>query len=150
MKVIFLKDVENVAHEGDVKEVKDGYARNYLFKSRVAMEATPANMKALEKRLAEIAQREKTRVSSAEAVAKQIKKITLHFSKKAGETGKLYGAITSNELIEALAAQGVTIERKQLDMKEPIKDLGTHEIRVHLYKETRSAFTVVVSAESEQ
>lgn len=149
MKVIFLKDVENVAHEGDVKEVKDGYARNYLFKNRVAMEATPANIKALEKKLTEIASREKTRVGEAETLAKAIKKVTVTIAKKAGDTGKLYGAITPQELVDALAAQGITLEKKQLDMKETIKDLGTHEVRVHIYKDTRSMFTVIVSAEPE-
>ena len=148
MKVIFLKDVENVAHEGDVKEVKDGYARNYLLKNRVAMEATPANMKSLEKKLAEIAAREKGRVGEAEKLAKEIKKVTVTITKKAGDSGKLYGAITPQELVDALAAQGITLERKHLDMKEPIKDLGSHEVRVHIYKDTRSVFTVVVNAEA--
>jgi large subunit ribosomal protein L9 len=149
MKVIFLKDVENVAHEGDIKEVKDGYARNYLFRERLALEATPANLKSLEKKLAEIAAREKARVSDAQTRAAALKKVSLTFTKKAGETGKLYGAITSQELVDALKEQaGVELEKKFLDMKEPLKELGTHEVRVHLYKEVRSAFTVVVNPEA--
>lgn len=148
MKVIFLKDVESVAHEGDMKEVKDGYARNFLFKNRLAVEATPANIKMLEKKLAEIKEREKTRVSDAQKLAGQISKVSLEFTKKAGETGKLYGAITSQELVDGLKEKGVEIEKKQIEMKEPLKELGHHEIKVHLYKDVRSSFKVVVNAEA--
>ncbi|MDR2883899.1 MAG: 50S ribosomal protein L9 [Deferribacteraceae bacterium] len=149
MKVIFLKDVENVAHEGDVKDVKDGYARNFLFKERIAVEATPANKKLLEKKLKEIADREQNRVSGATKTAEEIKKVVITLTKKAGETGKLYGAITSQELVEALKEKGVEIETKQLELKTPLKDTGTHEIRVHLYKDIRSTFKVIVNAEAE-
>lgn len=147
MKVIFLKDVDSVAHEGDMKDVKDGYARNYLFKNRLAVEATPANIKMLEKKLAEIKEREKTRVKDAQGIGEAVSKVVLTLTKKAGETGKLYGAITSQELVDALKEQGVEIEKKQLDMKEPLKELGTHEIKVHLYKDVRSSFKVIVNAE---
>jgi large subunit ribosomal protein L9 len=146
MKVIFLKDVDG-ANEGDMKEVKDGYARNYLFKNRLAVEATPANIKMLEKKLEEIKQREKNRVADAQKMAAQVSKVTVTMSKKAGETGKLYGAITSQELLDALKEQGVEIDKKQLELKEPLKELGTHDIKVHLYKEVRSSFKVVVNAE---
>lgn len=147
MKVIFLKDVKNVANEGDIKDVKDGYAKNFLFKNRYAVEATEANKKALEKRLKEIAEKEKTRISDAQKKAEEMKKVKITLTKKAGETGKLYGAITNQELVDALKEAGVEIEKKQLDLKEPLKDLGTHEIKVHLYKEVRSSFTVVINPE---
>ncbi|MDR2105735.1 MAG: 50S ribosomal protein L9 [Deferribacteraceae bacterium] len=148
MKVIFLKDVENVAHEGDIKEVKPGYARNFLFAQKIALEATPANMKALEKRLAEISKKEKDRISAAEALAAQIKKAAVNITKKAGEKGKLYGAITPQELIDALATQGFNLEKKQLELKEPIRVLGRHEVHVRLYKDVRSFFTLSVEAEN--
>jgi large subunit ribosomal protein L9 len=148
MKVIFLKDVENVAHEGDTKEVKDGYARNFLFKERLAVEATPANRKALEKKLVAIQEREKTRLAEAQKKADAVKKVSIALTKKAGDTGKLYGAITAQEIVDALAEKGVSLEKKQLDMKEPLKELGNHEIKVHLYKDIRSSFMVVVSAEA--
>ena len=150
MKVIFLKDVENVAHEGDTKDVKDGYARNFLFRERLAVEATPANKKSLEKKLAEIAAREKTRISDAQKRADALKKVNITLSKKAGDAGRLYGAITPQELVDALKAQaGIELEKKNLDMKEPLKELGHHEIKVHLYKEVRSSFMVKVNAEGE-
>jgi large subunit ribosomal protein L9 len=148
MKVIFLQDVENVANEGDVKEVKAGYARNYLFRERIALEATPSNMKALEKRLAEISKKEKDRIAAAEKLAEEIKKTEIALTKKAGEKGKLYGAITPQELINALAAQGVKLEKKQLELKEPIRELGKHEVKIRLYKDVHSSFTLSVEAES--
>ena len=148
MKVIFLKDVENVAHEGDIKDVKDGYARNYLFRERLAVEATQANKKSLEKKLAEIAAREKTRISDAQKRADALKKVSITLSKKAGEGGRLYGAITPQELVDALKEQaGIELEKKNLDLKETLKELGQHEIKVHLYKEVRSSFMVKVNAE---
>jgi large subunit ribosomal protein L9 len=147
MKVIFLKDVENVAYEGDMKEVKTGYARNYLLKERLAMEATPANIKSLEKKLAQIAGKENERVSKAQEAANIIKSITVTISKKAGDSGKLYGAITSQELVDALAEHSVTLEKKQLDIKEPIKELGSYEIGVRVYKDIKASFKVIVNAE---
>jgi large subunit ribosomal protein L9 len=149
MKVIFLKDVENVANEGDIKDVKDGYARNFLFKDRIAVEATPANKKLLEKKLKEIADREKTRLATAAKKPDELKKVVVNLAKKAGETGKLYGAITSQELVDALKEQGVEIEKKQIELKEPLKELGNHEVRVHLYKDIKSFFKVIVSAQAE-
>ncbi|MDR2401343.1 MAG: 50S ribosomal protein L9 [Deferribacteraceae bacterium] len=148
MKVIFLKDVENVANEGDVKEVKAGYARNFLFRERIALEATPANMKALENRLAEISKREKDRILDAEKLAAEIKTAAVRITKKAGEKGKLYGAITPQELIDALAAQGFKLEKKQLELKEPIRELGRHEVKIRLYKDVHSSFTLSVEAEN--
>jgi large subunit ribosomal protein L9 len=148
MKVIFLQDVENVASEGDIKDVKPGYARNFLFTKRIALEATPANLKSLEKRLAEISKKEKDRVSDAEKLAAELKKAEVSIVKKAGEKGKLYGAITPQELIDALSAQGFNLEKKQLELKEPIRELGRHEVKIHLYKEVRSHFTLLVNAEN--
>jgi large subunit ribosomal protein L9 len=148
MKVIFLQDVENVASEGDIKEVKPGYARNFLFTRRIALEATPANLKALEKRLAEISKKEQDRVSDAEKLAAELKKAEVSIVKKAGDKGKLYGAITPQELIDALSAQGFKLEKKQLELKEPIRELGRHEVKIHLYKEVRSYFTLLVNAEN--
>ena len=149
MKVIFLKDTDG-AHEGDMKEVKDGYARNYLFKNRLAVEATPANIKMLEKKLEEIKAREKNRIADAKKMAEKVAGVTVTMSKKAGETGKLYGAITSQALHDATTEQGVELEKKQIELKEPLKELGTHEIKVHLYKDVRSSFKVVVNAEEQQ
>lgn len=149
MKVIFLHDVANVAHEGDLKDVKSGYAQNFLFKKGLAVEATAANMKALEHKLQMIREREKTRIKDAQALADKLKSVKVSFSRKAGETGRLYGAVTGQEVADAIKAQGVDIDKKILDMKEAIKEIGVHTVRVNIFKEIKGSVTVTVSADAE-
>ena len=103
MKVIFLKSVKGVANEGDIKEVKEGYAKNFLFKQKLALEATPANMKAHEEKLESIKEQEKLKVAEAKALAEKLTTTKVEFSLKAGDTGRLYGAVTSQEISDALA-----------------------------------------------
>ena len=146
MKVIFLKNVKGVANEGDIKEVKEGYAKNFLFKQKLALEATTANMKAHEEKLESIKEQEKLKVAEAKALAEKLKTITIDFSLKAGDTGRLYGAVTSQEISDALAKQGLPVDKKLFDMKEPIKEAGTHTVKVNIYKEVKSQLTVVINA----
>ncbi len=146
MKVIFLKNVKGVANEGDIKEVKEGYAKNFLFKQKLALEATTANMKAHEEKLESIKEQEKLKVAEAKALAEKLKTITIEFSLKAGDTGRLYGAVTSQEISDALAKQGLPVDKKLFDMKEPIKEAGTHTVKVNIYKEVKSQLTVVINA----
>ena len=145
MKVIFLKDVRNVASEGDVKEVKAGYAQNFLFKQGLAVEATPANMKALEKKLELIREREKNRIKDAADLAERLKTIKVSFSRKAGDTGRLYGAVTSQEIVDAVKELGIDIDKKLIDLKEPIKTVGEHIVKVNIFKETTGQSTVTVN-----
>lgn len=149
MKVIFLKDVKAVASEGDVKEVKSGYAQNFLFKKGLAVEATEANMKALEKKLALIKERELNRVKNAADLAERLKTVKVSFSRKAGDTGRLYGAVTGQEIADAVKAQGIDIDKKLFDLKEPIKVVGTHTVKVNIFKEIKGQITVVVTADAE-
>ncbi len=135
MKVIFLKNVKGVANEGDVKDVKEGYAKNFLFKQKLALEATPANMKAHEEKIAE-----------AKALAEKLKAAKIEFNQKAGDTGRLYGAVTSQEISDALVKIGIHIDKKLFDIKEPIKEAGTHTVKVNIYKEVKSQLTVVINA----
>lgn len=146
MKVIFLKNVKGVANEGDIKEVKEGYAKNFLFKQKLALEATTANMKAHKEKLESIKEQEKLKVAEAKALAEKLKTITIEFSLKAGDTGRLYGAVTSQEISDALAKQGLPVDKKLFDMKEPIKEAGTHTVKVNIYKEVKSQLTVVINA----
>ncbi len=149
MKVIFLKDVHNVAVEGDIKEVKTGYAQNFLFKKGLAVEATESNMKALERKLALIKEKEKTRIKDASDLAEKLKSVKVAFSRKAGETGRLYGAVTGQEIADAIKEQGVEIDKKLLDLKEPIKEVGVHNIKVNIFKDIKGQVTVTVSADAE-
>lgn len=149
MKVIFLKDVHNVAVEGDIKEVKTGYAQNFLFKKGLAVEATESNMKALERKIALIKEREKTRMKDAQELAERLKSVNVAFSRKAGETGRLYGAVTGQEIADAIKEQGVEIDKKILDLKEPIKEIGTHHVKANIFKDIKGQVTVTVSADAE-
>ncbi len=146
MKVIFLKNVKGVASEGDIKEVKEGYAKNFLFKQKLALEATTANMKAHEEKLESIKEQEKLKIAEAKALAEKLKTITIEFALKAGDTGRLYGAVTSQEISDALAKQGLPVDKKLFDMKEPIKEAGTHTVKVNIYKEVKSQLTVIINA----
>lgn len=148
MKVIFLQDVTNVAHEGDVKEVKRGFAVNYLFKNRLALEATDAHMKALEKKLEAIKEKEKVRLADAKTLADKIKTMKIAFDRKAGETGKLYGAVTGQEIADALKIAGLEIDKKIIELKEPIKDLGVHIVKLNLYKDIKGELTVTVNQDA--
>ncbi len=134
MKVIFLKNVKGVANEGDVKDVKEGYAKNFLFKQKLALEATPANMKAHEEKLESLKEQEKLKIAEAKALAEKLKAAKIEFNQKAGDTGRLYGAVTSQEISDALAKIGIHIDKKLFDIKEPIKEAGTHTVKVNIYK----------------
>ena len=146
MKVIFLKNVKCVANEGDVKDVKEGYAKNFLFKQKLALEATPANMKAHEEKLESLKEQEKLKIAEAKALAEKLKAAKIEFNQKAGDTGRLYGAVTSQEISDALAKIGIHIDKKLFDIKEPIKEAGTHTVKVNIYKEVKSQLTVVINA----
>ena len=146
MKVIFLKNVKGVANEGDVKDVKEGYAKNFLFKQKLALEATPANMKAHEEKLKSLKEQEKLKIAEAKALAEKLKAAKIEFNQKAGDTGRLYGAVTSQEISDALAKIGIHIDKKLFDIKEPIKEAGTHTVKVNIYKEVKSQLTVVINA----
>ena len=127
MKVIFLKNVKGVANEGDVK-------------------ATPANMKAHEEKLESLKEQEKLKIAEAKALAEKLKAAKIEFNQKAGDTGRLYGAVTSQEISDALAKIGIHIDKKLFDIKEPIKEAGTHTVKVNIYKEVKSQLTVVINA----
>ena len=146
MKVIFLKNVKGVVNEGDVKDVKEGYAKNFLFKQKLALEATPANMKAHEEKLESLKEQEKLKIAEAKALAEKLKAAKIEFNQKAGDTGRLYGAVTSQEISDALAKIGIHIDKKLFDIKEPIKEAGTHTVKVNIYKEVKSQLTVVINA----
>ena len=146
MKVIFLKNVKGVANEGDVKDVKEGYAKNFLFKQKLALEATPANMKAHEEKLESLKEQEKLKIAEAKALAEKLKAAKKEFNQKPGDTGRLYGAVTSQEISDALAKIGIHIDKKLFDIKEPIKEAGTHTVKVNIYKEVNSQLTVVINA----
>ncbi|MEB3750671.1 MULTISPECIES: 50S ribosomal protein L9 [Geobacillus] len=146
MKVIFLKDVKGKGKKGEIKDVADGYANNFLFKQGLAIEATPANIKALE------AQKQKERRQAAEelANAKKLKealeKLTVEIAAKAGEGGRLFGSITSKQIVEALYDQhGVKLDKRKMELADAIRSLGYTNVPVRLHPEVTATLKVHVT-----
>lgn len=145
MKVIFNVDVKGQAKKGELKEVSDGYARNYLLPRKLASEATADNINALKlKEKAKAAQiaREK---AEAEENAKKLQGITVNVRAKAGNGGKLFGAVTSQEISDALSQQhGINIEKNKIVQSEPIKTFGAYEVKAKLGYEVSGIIHVLV------
>lgn len=149
MKVLLLKDVYKLGRAGDVKKVADGYGRNYLIPQGLAVLATPGALKRVEhiQRTAAV-QRERLN-QELDSVAQRLQGLKLVFAAKAGETGKLYGSITTTMIAEAIQRQtGAEVERKQID-SQPIKTLGVHSVRVRLTIDLVPEVTVLVHREGE-
>lgn len=149
MEIILIKDVENLGLAGQVMNVAPGYARNYLLPIGAALLATDGNLKMLAKKRAEYEARAKAEKDQAVALKDKIAQIRLSFVRKAGEKGKLYGAVTAIDIAEALAAEGFNIERKRLRLGEPLKSVGEFEVPVRLHTDVMGAFKVLVKAEDE-
>lgn len=150
MEIILIKDVENLGLTGQVLTVAPGYARNFLLPTGAALLANEGNLKMLAKKRAEYEARAKAEKDQAAALKDKIAQIKLVFTRKAGEKGKLYGAVTAMDIAEELSAQGYDIERRRLRLSEPIKSIGEFEVPVRLHSEITGSFRVVVKAEDEE
>lgn len=145
MKVILLSDVKGRGNEGDVVEVAHGFAVNFLLPRKMAVEATPGNLKQLEARKHNIRKREGERHEQAEQMSASINGKTLIIEAKAGEEGKLYGSVTSGAVAEALGAQlGIDLDRRKLDIPSHIKATGEYPVIAHLYQDVKAELTVKV------
>jgi large subunit ribosomal protein L9 len=145
MEVILREEVANLGTIGDVVKVKPGYARNYLLPRGLAIEASGRNLKELEHQKRVVADRRLRAQKTAVAVAERIGAVTLAFTLRAGEEGKLFGSVTNQDIHRALEEQGFTIERRRILLDDPIKTLGEHRVTIHLGPDTRAALTVTVS-----
>ncbi len=149
MKVLLLKDVYKLGRAGDVKKVADGYGRNFLLPQGMAVLATPNALKQAEKIKAEAIKQRAALNQEMSAVAQVLGGMAIGFAAKAGETGKLYGSITAEDVATAIKARaGVEIKRQQIDM-QPIRSLGEHTIHVRLTMDLIPELTVVVFREGE-
>ena len=147
MKIILVKDVDNLGLSGQTLNVTPGYARNYLLPSGAALPATDGNLKMLAKKLAEFETRALAERERALNLKSRLAEVRLVFHRKAGETGKLYGAVTALDISEALKAKGYDLERKRLRLGEPFKALGDYEVPLRLHPEVSGAFRVSVLPE---
>jgi large subunit ribosomal protein L9 len=144
MKVILADDVRGLGHRGETVSVKPGYARNYLFPQGLAYEATEANVRKLAEQKKKYDEKTLHEKVGAEAVAKQIEGISVVITKKAGEGDVLYGSVTPTEIADALAARGIQVDRRRIELAEPIKRLGEHRVHVRLHRDVSTELVVEV------
>ncbi len=145
MKVILLQDIKGSGKKDDIINVSDGYARNFLFPKKLAVEATPGASKEIQRKRAAEAAREAERRAQAEEKARQLKGKTINMSVKCGEKGRLYGSITTAEIAEQLEKQhGIAVDKKKIDLPDPIRTVGDVKVSVWLYSGITTEMTVHV------
>ena len=144
MKIILTDEVRGLGRRGDVVEVKNGYARNFLLPQRLAYLATPANTRRLEEEKKSYDEKMLREKSVAEEVSGKIEGTRLVLHKKAGEGDVLYGSVTSAEIADLLSQKGVTVDRRKIELEEPIKRLGEHQVHVKLHRDVSVIITVEV------
>ncbi len=147
MKVILLEDVRGSGKSGDVVKVSDGYARNMLIPKGLAVEATPQNIKQLEKKKEAIAKKFAEDKAAALEMKKKLEEITVEVKTKAGKDGKVFGSVTSKDISEALQALGFDVDKKKIQLDSPIKATGTTDVNVKLFTEVAGKVKVNVVSE---
>lgn len=148
MRIILQEDVEKLGARGQVVEVADGYARNYLLPRKLALAATPGNLKRLEKIRTTLSKRTAGEKESAQKLAEQLAAVTLTLARKAGENDQLFGSVTAADLSEALAAQGFEVDKRKIELHEPIKLIGEYQVTAKLHHDITATLKVVVQREA--
>jgi large subunit ribosomal protein L9 len=144
MEIILRQAVENLGKPGDVVTVKNGYARNYLLPRGFAYEATPGNLKRIAQERDRLEAAENERRSGAADLARRLEEVQLTFSARVGDEGKLFGSVTSADIAEQLNAQGFHIEKRLIDLHEPIRSLGVYRVPVKLHADVKPEIRVWV------
>lgn len=144
MKVILADDVRGLGHRGETVNVKPGYARNFLFPQGAAYEATTANLRRLSEEKKKYDQKMLSEKAVAEEVAKKVEGATLVILKKAGEGEQLYGSVTSSDIADALSAKGIEVDRRRVELAEPIRRIGSHTVHVRLHRDVVATLIVDV------
>jgi large subunit ribosomal protein L9 len=148
MKVLLKEDIPKLGSVGDEVEVKDGYGRNFLIPTGKALLATPKNLKQFRHQKSIVDHKVKKFRGVAQGIADQLAKLSLSVKKKVGEQGKLFGAVTSQEIADLVSAQGVEIDRRKIQLGEPIKSLGEFKVPVKLHPQVTAEITLTVIAEA--
>lgn len=147
MKVILIKDVKAQGKKGDVIDVSDGYARNYLFKNGLAIEATKVNLNSLKISKDAADHRKETEKAEAKELAAKINGMNITIKLKVSETGKIFGALNTQAIADALEKEGVVIDKKKIVLPEPIKTVGLHTVTIKPYAEVSAKLKVTVVGE---
>jgi large subunit ribosomal protein L9 len=147
MEVILTQDVQGLGYKNDVVKVKPGYGRNYLIPNGVALIANDSNKRMTSENTRQAAHKAAKVKQDAEAIAQKMGELTIELKTKAGETGKIFGAVTAIQIADALKAKGFDIDRKKVMLKEHPKQLGTYKVNLDLHKEVKHEITVNVIGE---
>ncbi len=150
MEVILKEDVANLGLRGEVVKVADGYGRNFLLPRKLAMQATAANKAVIEQMKSSAARRSATEKAQAEELVTKLEPLVLSFTRKSGEAGHLFGSVTSADIAAELAAQGFEIDRRKIQLGEPLKSVGDFKVAIRLHREVTARVTVKVQAEAEE
>jgi len=145
MKVIFLQDVSGSGRAGEIKNVKDGFARNMLFPKGLAIEATKSNLDLLEKKKADVQHKKDLEKEAAQKTAGKLEGKTFKIAAKAGESGKLFGSVTAKDVAATLKTSGHDIDKRKLSIKDDIKSYGTYEVEAKLHASVSAKFFINVS-----
>jgi large subunit ribosomal protein L9 len=147
MKVILMTDVPALGHRGETRDVANGYARNFLLPRKLAVPATPANLKNVEHLKRQRAKEEHRALEAAKATATRIDALTLAVTARASEDGRLYGSVSAQDVVEFLEKHQVPVEKRRVQLEEPIKALGEYKVPVRLHGDVTASLTVSVAAE---
>lgn len=150
MEVILKEDVAKLGNRGDVVKVANGYGRNFLLPHKLAIEATTANKTVIEQMKASSVRRNAGEKAAAEAQAKQFENVVLEFSRKAGEKDHLFGSVTSADIAEGLEKKGFSVDRRKIQLAEPLRSVGEYDIPIKLHREVTARFKVVVKKEESE
>jgi large subunit ribosomal protein L9 len=145
MKVILQETVEKLGTRGQVVDVSDGYARNYILPRNLGIPATEGNLKRLDQIRGSLSKREASEKALAESLATQIAAATVSFARKAGESDQLFGSVTSADIADALAEQGFKVDKRKIQLSDPIKVIGEYAVPVKLHHDVSATINVVVT-----
>jgi large subunit ribosomal protein L9 len=148
MEVILKEDINKLGHRGDVVKVADGYGRNYLLPGKLAIEATVANKAVIEQMKQSAIRKSASEKSGAEELGAKLNEVVLTFERKAGESGQLFGSVTSADIAHELEAQGFTIDRRKIHLEEPLKTVGEFHVPVKLHREVSTHVQVNVKSDA--
>jgi large subunit ribosomal protein L9 len=148
MEVILKEDVANLGHRGDVVKVADGYGRNFLLPRKLALQATLANKAVIETMKTSAARRSASEKAVAEQLLAKLEPVVLSFTRKSGENGQLFGSVTSVDIAADLEAKGFEVDRRKIQLAEPLKTLGNYDVAIKLHREVTAHIKVKVLGEA--
>jgi large subunit ribosomal protein L9 len=148
MQIILQEDVEKLGNRGDVVTVKPGYARNFLLPHKLAIEATAGNMKALERIRGALAKKTATELDAAKKQAELLTGVSLKFTRKTGENDQMFGSVTTADIADGLKARGFEVDKRQIQLKDPVKALGEYPVTVKVFRDITAEIKIHVDKEA--